>query len=174
MYAWQPLQGLGRGSEPSTACLLCPQCGCYCNNCCKGKDCKPLAVCDDSRGFECKAYDKERCGLLYSTSRQAQWCEIKNPSTWPPFMTVRRYPDVLLRGCTACLRCFLATACCHGHAWSGRAALTNHATRQGPTQTQLPREHVWHGLWAYMLCGSLVSAWQCECRLLLHRAGMCG
>ncbi len=37
---------------------------------------------------ECTVYDKDRCGLAYSGSNQAIYCNITSPSIWPALMQV--------------------------------------------------------------------------------------
>ncbi len=44
--------------------------------------------CDESNRYSCLEYNKDNCGLLYSSSIQASWCSIKDPSSWPPVYQV--------------------------------------------------------------------------------------
>ncbi len=44
--------------------------------------------CDKDRGYTCEEYDKGKCGLLYSSPGQANWCEVRDPSSWPAVMQV--------------------------------------------------------------------------------------
>ncbi len=48
------------------------------------------AQCDRFRGFTCEATDDTQCGVQYSSSIQAIWCPIPEPSTWPPVVATPR------------------------------------------------------------------------------------
>ncbi|PNH11475.1 ABC transporter A family member 12 [Tetrabaena socialis] len=70
------------------------ECGCKCMQCCRnGQNCRELqqGFCDTDQGYECKRFDKDKCGLAYSSSVQASWCEVKDPSSWPPVVQVPRW-----------------------------------------------------------------------------------
>jgi len=77
------------------------QCGCQCTKCCRMERGKPVSCgfletgyCDVDRGYECFETNDNNCGVQYSSSIQAIWCEIPYPSSWPP---VTRIPPTTWR-----------------------------------------------------------------------------
>lgn len=80
-------------TTPTLSPHLCrPQCGCQCTQCCGNGTCTNLSsgICDTTQGFICNSYNNSNCGIQFSTTPQAVWCEIPVPSSWPPVMKVRR------------------------------------------------------------------------------------
>lgn len=76
------------------------QCGCQCTKCCKvpeggnltGDACSSLTMgfCDGSKGYTCLSTNTSNCGVQFSSATQAPFCEIADPSSWPPVMRVSR------------------------------------------------------------------------------------
>ncbi|KAG2490617.1 hypothetical protein HYH03_011009 [Edaphochlamys debaryana] len=68
------------------------ECGCQCVQCCKNGNCESLkqGYCDEDYGWKCNQYNTNNCGPQYSSPQQASFCEIRDPSTWPPVLQVPR------------------------------------------------------------------------------------
>lgn len=69
------------------------QCGCQCLQCCRGprkRNCSSLdsGYCDTRRGYSCELTNSSNCGVQFSSSRQAVWCPIAYPSSWPPVLRI--------------------------------------------------------------------------------------
>lgn len=66
------------------------KCGCYCQRCCSDGVCRDNSEADPCETWEeCQSYDEGRCGLQYSSGRQAVFCQVPSPSSWPAIMQVR-------------------------------------------------------------------------------------
>ena len=89
------------------------QCGCLCTKCCFWEDDVPewqrqgsppcyegegalskctVAARGQSLTSDCAVYDKELCGLEYSTFEQIPWCPIPHPAAVPTYLQVRPPP----------------------------------------------------------------------------------
>ncbi|CAD7702023.1 unnamed protein product [Ostreobium quekettii] len=67
------------------------QCGCMCTLCCTkvGGACRNATSSSQcSKEEECRAFDEDVCGLQYSTTLQAIFCEQPHPSSWPPVVQI--------------------------------------------------------------------------------------
>jgi hypothetical protein len=69
------------------------QCGCECTLCTlKGSNVRTNSqLCNDqSRVRECLRTNEDNCGPQYSDDSQIIWCEISNPSSFPPLYDLTR------------------------------------------------------------------------------------
>ena len=71
------------------------KCGCLCLSCCDTvdgvevcRDATSEAPCISGEYDSCALYDETQCGVQYSNSRQAVWCQVDSPSIWPPVAQV--------------------------------------------------------------------------------------
>ncbi|GFR42637.1 hypothetical protein Agub_g3573 [Astrephomene gubernaculifera] len=69
-------------------------CGCKCVQCCLEGSCTQVTQGVCAEPAKCLQYDKTQCGLQYSSEKQASWCEVLEPSSWPPVVQV---PDIKRR-----------------------------------------------------------------------------
>ncbi|GLC69187.1 hypothetical protein PLESTF_000800000 [Pleodorina starrii] len=68
------------------------KCGCMCAKCCLvGTDnCTTTDAACLMDGWECRQRNKDVCGLQYSNTDQAEWCEVASPGIWAPMVTLPR------------------------------------------------------------------------------------
>ncbi|KIZ07740.1 hypothetical protein MNEG_0209 [Monoraphidium neglectum] len=64
-------------------------CGCRCTKCCfEGNKNNCTAVTTGSCPYQCLENSKTECGYQYSTAKQAFFCNIPHPSSWPAVLQV--------------------------------------------------------------------------------------
>ena len=69
-------------------------CGCRCTRCCfEGDANNCTAVSFGTCAYECLETSKTECGIQYSSARQAFFCAVPRPSTWPAVMQVPAAAD---------------------------------------------------------------------------------